>query len=293
MIETFRAYQSVLRLPGISRLLLAACLSRLAGRMFMLAIVLYALDRLRAPSMAGWVAFASMAPGLVISPIAGAWLDRVGAAKAIVMDMMASAVLLLGLVIADVSGAGTTPLLFAIVTTYGLAKPFGNAGVRTMIPHLSPSEMLDRANALDTTIYAVVDILGPACAGVLYGFAGGLVTLTAIAVLFALAGLAVRTLLHLSHTVQSSQASLLSEALAGVKYVLANRSLRGIAVAYSLYQVSWGALLVIVPVIVQGSYGRGPTADTVVGALWTGAGIAGAVGAAAGDARRAPSRPVH
>src|SRR3990170_3531831 len=69
------------------QLVLAACLSRLASRMFALVIVLYVLQRFDSPVLAGWVVFASMAPGLVISPLAGALLDRMGAAKAIVIDM--------------------------------------------------------------------------------------------------------------------------------------------------------------------------------------------------------------
>jgi MFS family permease len=95
----------------MSELFLAACLSRLASRMFMLAIVLYVLDRFDSPVLAGWVAFASMAPGLAVSPLAGALLDRVGAAKAIVIDMAASAVLLLALAATDIAGVVTAPLL--------------------------------------------------------------------------------------------------------------------------------------------------------------------------------------
>ena len=55
--------------------LLAASLSRLASRMVTLAIILFALDRFKSPALVGWVAFASLAPGLAVSPLAGALLD--------------------------------------------------------------------------------------------------------------------------------------------------------------------------------------------------------------------------
>ena len=72
------SHRQLLGVPDMRALLLATLLSRLAGRMFALAIVLYALTRMGSPMLAGWLAFAAMAPGLAISPVAGALIDRVG-----------------------------------------------------------------------------------------------------------------------------------------------------------------------------------------------------------------------
>jgi MFS family permease len=81
------SYRQVLRLTHVSELLLGAFLSRLAARMFGLAVILYALDRFGSPVLAGWVAFASLAPGLFVSPVTGALLDRLRAASAILIDV--------------------------------------------------------------------------------------------------------------------------------------------------------------------------------------------------------------
>ena len=95
------SYRDLLRTPDVRALLLATMLARLAGRMFSLAIILYALARFHSPLLAGWLAFASIAPGLLISPIAGALIDRVGSAWAITLDMTASAALVAAMVLAD------------------------------------------------------------------------------------------------------------------------------------------------------------------------------------------------
>ena len=55
---------------------------------------------------------------------------------------------------------------------YALTNPLSAAGVRTLLPKLVPAAALDRANALDTSIHATVDVSGPALAGALFGFAG-------------------------------------------------------------------------------------------------------------------------
>lgn len=261
-------------------LFLAACLSRLASRMFMLAIVLYVLDRFDSPILAGWVAFASVAPGLIVSPLAGALLDRLGAAKAIVIDMVVSAMLLFALAAAGIAGTVTAPLLLALVTLFSLTSPLGSAGIRVLIPGLVPKEALDRANALDTGSYALINVLGPAVAGVLFGFAGSHVTMLVIALLYVLASLSLAALARRTPARHpDSPKPLIHEAIAGVTYVVRHVSLRSLAISYALYQVSWGILVVAVPVVVANELGTGATGDSVVGGLWAVAGVAGGLGA--------------
>jgi hypothetical protein len=89
------SYRKVLRLPQIPELLVGACLARLAGRMFTLAIILYTLNQFGSPVLTGWVSFAAIGPGLIASPFAGALLDRLKAPLAIILDMLVSAGVLL------------------------------------------------------------------------------------------------------------------------------------------------------------------------------------------------------
>lgn len=100
-------YQQLFGIPDMVALLLATVLSRLAGRMVSLALVLYALARTESPGLAGWLAFAAVAPGLAISPVAGALIDRSGAVWAIGVDMAAGAACLLALAVLDTLGLVT------------------------------------------------------------------------------------------------------------------------------------------------------------------------------------------
>jgi len=274
------SYRQVLRLSGVANLLLAACWSRLAGRMFTLAIVLYTLSRFDSPVLAGWVSFASMVPGMVVSPLAGALLDRMGAARAIAIDMITSAALLAGLVVVHVMDAITPTLLLALVAFYSLTSPLGMAGIRTLVPRLVPEHARDQANALDTSSYALVDVLGPVLAGLLFGFAGAGVTMLVIVVLYMAAGLSLVPLIRREPVRPGGgQGRLVGEAVAGLLYVIRHRSLRGLAVSYALYQVSFGVLLVAVPVFVMREVSTRQVADTIVGAMWAVSGVAGSLGA--------------
>jgi predicted MFS family arabinose efflux permease len=262
--------------------------------MVTLAIILYAVDRFQAPALVGWVAFASLAPGLAVSPLAGALLDRIGAVSAIAVDMIASAVLLFLFVAASFSGAMPAPLMLFLVALFSLTSPLSAAAVRVLIPGLVSPEELDRANALDAGSYAVIDVVGPALAGALFGFLGAHVCILIIATLYLLAAIALLPLAgNALRARPANTAPLLREAIAGVLHVLRHRSLRGLAVAYSLYQVSMGVLIVVVPIALSRELGAQGVAETATGGLFALAGLAGGLGALATGYLRTANRERH
>ncbi|HKU98243.1 MAG TPA: MFS transporter [Vineibacter sp.] len=291
MTDVPQSYWQVLRLPDVPNLLLSAALSRLAGRMFSLAIVLYTLNAFQSPVLAGWVSFASMAPGMLVSPLAGALLDRMGIAKAIVIDMVTGALLLTGVVVLHVADAMSPPALLLLVAFYSLTSPLSFAGIRTLIPRLVPAPARDRANALDTSSYALVDVLGPVLAGLLFGVAGAGITLTVIAASYLAAALSLLPLMRREAGRPAGRAaSLVGEAMAGLAYVVRHRVLRGLAVSYALFMASFGILLIAVPVFVLREMGDHGAADSMVGALWALSGLAGSVGALCIGAARVAGR---
>ena len=273
------SYDSVLGLAGVRELLQATMLSRLATRMFLVALVLYTLGRFASPELAGWVGFAALIPGMVVSPLAGALLDRVGAGRAVVIDLAISALLVAGLAVADALGNVGAAGLLGLCGVFALTSPLSASGVRTLLPRLVPAEMRDRVNALDTTVNAAVDVAGPIVAGPLIGFAGPVPAFAVIAVLYAVACGAVMPAIRREGAPPPAAGRLLGQAREGVAYVFGQPTLRWLAASYSLQMASWGMLLVIVPVAVGRAIGVGPAADSMVGMLWAAAGCAGIVGA--------------
>jgi hypothetical protein len=199
---------------------------------------------------------------------------------AIIVDMLASAILLLLLMLADWAGMAGAPLLIAIATMYSLTSPLSGSGVRVLIPRLVPNEALERANALDTGSYALIEIIGPALAGGLSGYAGAQATMLVIASLYTMAAV---SLIPLRRGSEGSgglpSIGLIAQAGAGLVYVARHRSLRGLAVSYCLYQMSWGVLLVVVPVAISRGLSSAAHADLAVGLLWAVAGLTGGLGA--------------
>jgi hypothetical protein len=221
------SYGRLLGVVDIRALLLAASLSRLASRMFALTIVLCGLKRFDSPAVAGWLSFAGLAPGLIVSPIAGALLDRIGPAWAITVDMVASAFLVIALVMADQLNVANTPLLCMIIILFSVTSPFSTAGIRTLLPRMVPVSDLDSVNALDTSIYAVVDVLRPALAGAMVGFVGSELALTLIGLIYVLAAFSLANIRSSSTTI-APRSSLLHQSLEGIVTVVRRPTLRAV-----------------------------------------------------------------
>ncbi|KVG24889.1 MFS transporter [Burkholderia ubonensis] len=271
------SYRSLMNIPGLSPLLVAATCSRLAGRMFVLTLVLFVLARFSSPELAGWLTFAAIVPGLVVSPVAGAILDRVGPTIAVRIDFIASAIFVAAVSVVGWSGSTDPVVLAVLVFLYSLTGPLGAAGTRTLLPRVVPPAALDRANALDTAIYAVVDVVGPAVAGVMAASLGPAAAILLIATAYA--GVAVfMSFVPRLPGLARSQVSIWQQAMEGIRMVAAQPTLRGLAISYSLYQVTWGALIVVVPTFVAEHFSKG-AASSITGLMWTAVGAAGGVGA--------------
>jgi len=81
-----RSYRALFRVPTLGRVILSMQIARTAQSMLSVAIVLFTLAAYDSPGLAGIVTFALLFPGLLLSPIAGALLDRHGRVRLIVVD---------------------------------------------------------------------------------------------------------------------------------------------------------------------------------------------------------------
>jgi len=270
------SYSGLLRFPNVLALLCAASLSRLAGRMFAIVIVFHSLAAFGSATLAGWIACAAIAPGLLVSPLAGALLDRTGAARGILIDLTVSAALMLALAVAVGLGVANPWVVLLLVALYALTSPLSWAGIRVLLPRLVPAHALDRANSLDTALYAVVDVVGPSLGGALLGFAGATGAFVAIAMAYG--GAAVCFAFVGSAAPAPSSQGLIADAFEGVAIVFRRRLLRGLTIGYTLNMATWGILIVAIPAFMAQRSGTG-TWEASTGLLFTVAGLAGGIGA--------------
>ncbi len=247
-----RSYRALLAVPSLGRTLLGMQVARIAQAMLGVGIVLFTLTEYQSAALAGLVTFVGIFPGLLVSPLAGALLDRHGRTRLIVIDFiiaMASLGLIGILSLADLLPAW---LLLVIAAISSLTTPLSSTGLRTLFPLMVPSHLWERVNAVDSNGYVIAAILGPPIAALIVGLVGGAAALIAIALMFGLAALILaRVPEPRSRTVSTGR--LLLDAWQGLRYTWQNRTLRGLGFSISVLNLSGGMIAIVVPLIVLSS----------------------------------------
>ena len=267
------SYAALLRVPGFARVASATLLARLGGQMWEIVLVLFVLARYRSPSLAGLTVLVAIFPGLALSPVVGALLDRQGRVRLMIIDYALTAVLMTTIVVLSVNHRLPPPLLLALVAVLAVSNIMSITGARSLFPLMLPRTLWDRGNGLDTSSYSLMAIIGPAVAGLVVARFGPEAGLLAIAAVAAVAALSLGGVAEPVARVAAAT-SLVGDAWAAVRYVVQHRSLRGLAITLFVANLGFGVLPVGIPLLVlRQLHGSAAT----VGQVFAVFGIAGLV----------------
>jgi MFS family permease len=268
-----RSYRALLAVPTIGRTLLAMQIARVAQSMVGVAIVLFTLEQYDSPALAGLVTFVSVFPGLVISPIAGALLDRHGRIRLIIADYLVALTAMVVLGVLALAGSLPPPLLVAIAAISSLTSVLSQTGLRSLFPLVVPRHLWERVNAIDSNGYVVATILGPPIAAGLVALFGGPAALIGVGAAFGLSAIAMIGIPEPRAEIVTT-GRLLVDAWHGLLYVWRNPTLRGLGFAISTLNLMGGVTTIAVPLIVLERLGFG---EAAVGLAFAVSGVTGMV----------------
>lgn len=265
------SYRALLAVPWLTRILVAMMIARIAQSMVAVAIVLFTLGEYGSPALTGIVTLAATLPGLLVSPVAGALLDRHGRMRLVRLDYVVAMLALA--VIAVLSLLNVLPpwLLIAITAVSSLTAILSATGLRSLFPIMVPAHLWERVNAVDSNGYVVASIFGPPLAAGLVTGLGGPPALLGTAVAFGLAALAMVGIPDPPTEVDSTGA-LLRDALDGMRYAWRNQTIRGLAFSISSINLAFGITTIVIPLIVLERLGY---SEVLVGFTFALSGIAG------------------
>jgi MFS family permease len=269
------SYRALLAVPSLARILLATQIARIGQSMVGIALVLFTLAEFGSPVLAGFVTFASIFPGLLASPIAGALLDRHGRVRLVILDYVVALSALVLLAVLSLAGLLEPPMLLLIAMVSSLTAILSHTGLRSLFPIIVPPHLWERVNALDSNGYIIASILGPPIAAALVALAGGPVALLVGGCAFGLAALIMIGMPDPATRVVSS-GRLLVDAWLGVRYAWGNRTIRGLGFSVSVINIGWGMMTIVVPLIVLRRLGY---PETVVGLVFALSGVTGMLSA--------------
>ena len=269
------SYRALLAVPSLGRVLLAMQVGRIAQSMISIVMILFALQRYNSAELAGAVAFASIVPGMVISPIAGALLDRHGRVRLIILDFGVAAGSLFALAALALNGDLPAGLLIAICGVASLTGPLSSSGLRSLFPLMVPEPLWERVNAVDSNGWVLATVVGAPIGAVAAQILGFEIALGLIASAYLLAAVVIFGAPD-PRTDVASTGSLFLDAWQGLVYTWRNKTLRSLAISLSVMNLSSGMIEIVVPLLVLKRLGLG---QDVVGLMFGLSGAAGVVSA--------------
>ncbi len=239
--------------------------------MVSIVVILFALQRYNSPQLAGAVAFASIAPGMLVSPIAGALLDRHGRVRLIILDYIVATTALL--LVAGLSLAGELPawLLIVITAVASITGPLSSSGLRSLFPLLVPKHLWERVNAVDSNGWVLATVVGAPFGAVFAQLLGFEAALALIAAAYFVAAIVMLDAPD-PRTDVASTGNLFRDAWQGLVYTWNNRTLRALAISLSTMNLSGGVIEIVVPLLILRRLGMG---QEMVGYMF---GLSGAFG---------------
>ena len=193
-------------------------------------------------------------PGLVVSTVAGALVDRWDRRKTMIACDSLSGTTMLVIAALGATGHLTIWHIYFAVGTASLCDAFRTPSFAASIPLLSPRDQLPRVNGMAQTGIAVAEIIGPLMAGMLVS----LISLQGILIVDALSfGVGVATLMiaHIPRPAspgQQSRQGLLREAAVGWRYVHERPGLMGLLAIYVSNKFLFSiACVVIAPMLLS------------------------------------------
>jgi MFS family permease len=239
------------------------------------------LDLTNSETLLGLVSAASAAPILLLSLWAGVLADRVDRRHLLVATQLAGAVLMTALAILVTTGAVEYWQILLIALGIGSCMAIGTPALQAIVPALVDRPAIGNAVALNSAQFNLARIVGPVVAGLVIALGGMAFGFWAnAAAILLLAAIVWRLPVGRSGAELAAQASLWSNLMDGVRYVLGTRPLSTLvllAAAPALLVLPYIALL---PVYARDILGIGaPGLGLLSGAVGVGA-LAGALGVA-------------
>jgi MFS family permease len=269
--------------------------SVLASSMSQFALTIFMFNETGSALAMGTMQVFFITPFLLISPIAGVWVDRYNRKLMMMVSDIAAGVATLGILALQAAGILEFWHLYAASIIYGLGNAFQWPAYSAAISTMVPKEQLGRANGMMSLIEAGPQVIAPILAGALLPIIQltGVLFLDVVTFLFAIGALMFVHIPQPARTeegLKSQRGGMLSEAAYGFKYIFARPSLLGLQMIFFFGNLFAGiGFTVLAPMILTRSGGD----ELAFGAVQSAGAIAAVIGGIAMSAWGGFKRRVH
>ncbi len=281
-------------MPGFIVVWLGQLVSLTGSGLTWFALALWAWERTGTATALALVAFFAAGPAILVSPFAGALVDRWNRKAVMILSDLGAGLATIAILLLYLTGTLEVWHLYVTSAFAGIFQVFQWPAYSAAITTMVPKEQYGRANGLMGLAQAVSAVVAPLVAGVLVGLIGigGVVAIDVATFLFAVVTLLLVRVPQPPTTVegQASRGSLLSEAFFGFRYIWRRPSLLGLQLAFfSINLLGAFANVLLAPMILARTANNAQILGTVLSAL----GIGGVIGGLLMSSWGGPKPRVH
>lgn len=260
-------YRQLLRVPGVTRLMLSSLALGIAGTMVPVSFVLFARAATGSFASASAVLAASTAGGLVFAPLRGRLVDRIGPSPAVLRLAVPSVATDVAFILAGTTGASVLLLSILAFVAGAITTPAGAALRNVLSVQLASSENRQAGYAVMSMLQEASFITGPL-------LAGGLIALwTPTAAVALAAGLSLIGAVMFA-TSPGARAQQPHPRQPGRAAALAGPGIRTVIATSAAFGLTFGALDLAFPAFAR-DHGSTAAAGVLLSALAAGIGVGG------------------
>ncbi|HSR20707.1 MAG TPA: MFS transporter [Anaerolineales bacterium] len=239
---------------GFSVVMLGQIASMLATQMSTFALTIWVFERTGSATALGLVTVFFITPYLIITPMAGAMVDRYSRKLMMMVSDLAAGVATTGILVLHASGNLEVWHLYAAAILQGMGNAFQWPAFSATISIMVPREQYGRANGMMSVVQMGPGVIAPMMAGALLPWLG-LTGILLVDVATFLSAIALLMLVHIPQPLQSEEGArargrLLQEAVFGFRYIFARPSLLGLQLVFLFGNLGGGiAYTAIAPMV--------------------------------------------
>lgn len=252
-----RAASRVLAHADFRHFLVARLLATLAAQMQIVAVGWQLYEITRDPLDLGLIGLSQFVPFVLLILPAGQSADHYDRRRILMLCYALEglcALLLLAYTIAEVRVAWP---VFAAMLLLGGARAFSMPSGQALLPNLVPHDDFTRAVALNSSVYQIATVVGPALGGVLY-LAGPQVVYSSVLALAVIAALLmIRVRRGAREATSAREPANLRTLLSGLRFVRSKPVVLG-AISLDLFAVFFGGAVALLPIYASDILSVGP-----------------------------------
>lgn len=245
---------------NFSLLWLGKLISQVGDKFYSIALAWWVLQTTHSPAVMGLLMAASVLPGLLIGPLAGALIDRCSRKPFIVAADVIRGLFVIAAAAMSLMNVLEIWHVFVVAVVISLGSAFFDPSVQAVLPQIVPEENLPRANGLSQMVGGVSMVAGPLLGALAVSFFGVTAVFIANGVSYLLSAFCV-LMMNIPRTVDSiagnKETNTWQDIREGLRFLTGQKRILIVMIIIGVAHFFMGSLMVSLPFLARELSGNG------------------------------------